>query len=394
MARNPPAQNTPSIFYGTMDTLLAAGAQGAFSNRPSNVFGIERDAKTPTSYNYSIGVQRELGWGTVLDVTYAGFQMRNAEIAKSINPVPDGARFLDVNPQNANPQNPTAAKPSEFLRPYLGLPGHHHPRALRHGLQQLAPGPAQSPLHPRAAVRGRLHVGEDDHGRHRTGLHPAKHATARARRGTKGRRRSRSFTTSSCSYTWDVPDGSRLWDSWLTRGLLDGWQFSGDTAFVSGDWARRQHLDDRQLRLHRRRRRHAPDDQRRCALHERQLRSGAGSGRQLLQRRGLQPAHRTRRHRQRAGAPSTACRRSSCPTCRSSRTSGSAADAGSSSAGRPTTSSTRSTGRRSTPTRSSTRPASRSTPNFGQATAARSARVMQGRHPVLVLKKSKKEFGR
>ncbi len=54
------------------------GAQGAFSNRPSDVFGIERDAKTPKSYNYSVGVQRELGWGTVLDVTYAGFQMRNA----------------------------------------------------------------------------------------------------------------------------------------------------------------------------------------------------------------------------------------------------------------------------------------------------------------------------
>ena len=51
MASNPPAQNTPSIIYGTMDTLLAVGAQGAFSNRPSNVFGIERDAKTPTSYN-------------------------------------------------------------------------------------------------------------------------------------------------------------------------------------------------------------------------------------------------------------------------------------------------------------------------------------------------------
>ena len=120
MARNPPAQNTPSIFYGNFDTLLAAGAQGAFSNRPSNVFGIQRDAPTPKSYNYSVGIQRELGWGTVLDVTYAGFQMRDAEMTEQLNRVPDGARFLDVNPQNANPQNPTTAKPSEFLRPYLG----------------------------------------------------------------------------------------------------------------------------------------------------------------------------------------------------------------------------------------------------------------------------------
>ena len=39
------------------------------------------------------------------------------------------------------------------------------------------------------------------------------------------------------NYTWDVPDGSRMWDNWLTRGALDGWQLSGDTAVVSGDWS-------------------------------------------------------------------------------------------------------------------------------------------------------------
>jgi hypothetical protein len=39
------------------------------------------------------------------------------------------------------------------------------------------------------------------------------------------------------NYTWDVPDGSRMWNNLLTRGLLDGWQVSGDTAVVSGDWA-------------------------------------------------------------------------------------------------------------------------------------------------------------
>jgi hypothetical protein len=183
MARNPPAQNTPSIFYGTMDTLLAAGAQGAFSNRPSGVFGIQRDAPTPVSYNYSVGVQRELGWGTVLDVTYAGFQMRNAEIAKSINSVPDGARFLNIHPENANPQNPTSAKPSEFLRPYVGFQD----------------------------ITIREHYGT---GHNNSQLHNL-----------------------VVSYTWDVPNGSRLWNSWLTRGLLDGWQFSGDTAVVTGDWS-------------------------------------------------------------------------------------------------------------------------------------------------------------
>ena len=28
-----------------------------------------------------------------------------------------------------------------------------------------------------------------------------------------------------------------MWNNALTRGLLDGWQLSGDSAWVSGDWA-------------------------------------------------------------------------------------------------------------------------------------------------------------
>jgi hypothetical protein len=39
------------------------------------------------------------------------------------------------------------------------------------------------------------------------------------------------------NYTWDVPNGSKMWNNMLTRGLFDGWQVSGDTAVVSGDWA-------------------------------------------------------------------------------------------------------------------------------------------------------------
>ena len=235
MARNPPAQNTPSIFYGTMDTLLSAGAQGAFSNRPSSVFGIERDAKTPTSYNYSIGVQRELGWGTVLDVTYAGFQMRHAEIQKSINPVPDGARFLDINPQNANPQNPANPKPNEFLRPYLGYQdinirehyGTGHYNALQVQLN-------------RRYIRGLQFAVAYTLGKTITdgtsGNPPGQNALRLGKAWNEGPSTSTQLHNLVVSYTWDVPSGSRMWDSWLTRGLLDGWQFSGDTAIVSGDW--------------------------------------------------------------------------------------------------------------------------------------------------------------
>jgi carboxypeptidase family protein len=235
MARNPPAQNTPSIFYGTMDTLLAAGAAGAFSNRPSDVFGIQRDAHTPTSYNYSIGIQRDLGWGTVLDVTYAGFQMRRAEIAKSINSVPDGARFVDQNPQNANPQNPTTAKPNEFLRPYLGYQNitmrEHYGTGYNNSLQvQLN----------RRYIRGLQFAVAYTLAKTITdGTAQGIPAQNSIRLGSAWNEGPASFTQLHnfvASYTWDVPNGSRMWNNWLTRGALDGWQFSGDTAIVSGDW--------------------------------------------------------------------------------------------------------------------------------------------------------------
>jgi hypothetical protein len=231
MARNPPAQNTPSIIYGTMDTLLAVGSQGAFSNRPSAVFGVQRDAPTPKSYNYSIGVQRELGWGTVLDVTYAGFQMRDAEMNSSINTVPDGARYLDQNPQNANPQNPTTAKPAEFLRPYSG----YQQITIREHFGTAAYNALQVQLN-RRYINGLQFAVAYTFGK--TVSDGTNYDTARPGEAwNEGPDSSTQYHNLVINYTWDLPGGSRMWDNWFTRGALDGWQLSGDTAWVSGDWA-------------------------------------------------------------------------------------------------------------------------------------------------------------
>ena len=135
-------RRTLRALYGTMDTLLAAGAQGAFSNRPSDVFGIQRDAKTPKSYNYSVGIQRDIGWGTVLDVTYAGFQMRNGEMATSINTVPDQARLCRHQPAERQPAEPDHGQAERVPAAVSGLPEHHDSRALRRSVVQLAAGAA------------------------------------------------------------------------------------------------------------------------------------------------------------------------------------------------------------------------------------------------------------
>jgi hypothetical protein len=228
-ANNPPAVNTPSVFYGTMDTLLS-GASSA--SRPSNVFALERNAKTPSSYNWSIGVQRDIGWGTVIDVTYVGNVTRHLELAQNINAVPDGAKFL---PANANPQNPATPKQDTFLRPYLGYEDitlrSHHGTSNYNGLQvQLN----------RRYIRGlqfaiaytfakSLGVADEDE------------AQVSANRPLKGWHYAPMAGTQThnlvLNYTWDLPKGSSLLgDNTVTRFLLDNWQLSGENAFVSGDW--------------------------------------------------------------------------------------------------------------------------------------------------------------
>ena len=322
MARNPPAQNTPSIIYGTLDTLLARRCAGRVLESSEQCLRHRARRQDADSYNYSAGVQREIGWGTVLDVTYAGFQMRHGEMATNINPVPDGARFVDVNPQNADPQNPTTAKPNEFLRPYLGYQDITIRSHFGTAYVQLAAGAAQSALHQRPAVRGRLHARQD---RQRWQPDPSTRC-GRGRPGTRRPTARRSSTTWSSTTPGTCRTAARCGTTSLTRGLLDGWQLSGDTAFVSGDWAGASDLDDRQLRLHRRRRR-----QRGRGISGDVLCTSGncdptpGGRRQLPQRLGLQPADRPRRHRQRAARPSSGCRRSSSRTCPSSRTSSSAA---------------------------------------------------------------------
>jgi Carboxypeptidase regulatory-like domain len=231
-ASNPPAVNTPSIIYGTMDTLLQ---QAGFSNRPNNVFGLERDAKTPTSYNWSLGVQRDIGWGTVVDVTYAGSATRNLEVVENINVVPDGARFLDINPQNRDPRNPANPLPSEFLRPYFG----YQNITMRYNFGTSDYNALQVQVN-RRYIHGLQFSAAYTFGR-TNGIVDEDEGTLSAVRPVHDWNYA-PYTSSQqnalvINYTWDLPKGSGAWDNAFTRGLLDGWQLSGENAFVSGDWS-------------------------------------------------------------------------------------------------------------------------------------------------------------
>jgi Carboxypeptidase regulatory-like domain/TonB-dependent Receptor Plug Domain len=111
---NPPNQFRPQIFYGTMDTFLSS--TGVLF--PNNVTSFDWDQKIPTVRTWSIGVQRDVGFSTLLDLAYVGNSARYLSQQRNLNLVPYGARFL---PQNADPANPSTPLADNFFRPYPGI---------------------------------------------------------------------------------------------------------------------------------------------------------------------------------------------------------------------------------------------------------------------------------
>ncbi|MGH9659255.1 MAG: hypothetical protein ACRD96_11980, partial [Bryobacteraceae bacterium] len=108
----PPIVQTPTVYYGTLATLL--NSTGYLF--PANVVGVDRQGKVPVTMNYSLSVQRHLGFGTVLDVAYVGSLARHLQWRRNLNAIPFGANF---DPRNADP-TANAPLPPAFLRTYTG----------------------------------------------------------------------------------------------------------------------------------------------------------------------------------------------------------------------------------------------------------------------------------
>src|SRR5262249_783127 len=93
----PPNVITATANFTTIKDLLAKSGGGSvlpFSVSPAGVFGIQRSYDSPVVYNFSLGVQRDIGFKTVLDVAYVGSLARHLMQRRSINSVPYGGRFL------------------------------------------------------------------------------------------------------------------------------------------------------------------------------------------------------------------------------------------------------------------------------------------------------------
>src|SRR5499427_4427616 len=100
---NPPLQRSFSVGpCAGCNVDNVANVIGGALNSPSTVAAVEVNSKTPTTYNYTLGLQREVGYKTVVEVAYVGSQSRHLGERRNINQVPDNAHFIDLNPLGPN----------------------------------------------------------------------------------------------------------------------------------------------------------------------------------------------------------------------------------------------------------------------------------------------------
>ncbi len=119
----PPNFQAPVILYTNFANL--ASAETAFT--PQNLLGGSQDQKVQTTYNWSFGIQRDLGRGLIADVSYVGNALRHGYgQAIDFNAVPP---YTTWNPKDgANPKfrDPTSSGfySTNLIRSLVGYNGY------------------------------------------------------------------------------------------------------------------------------------------------------------------------------------------------------------------------------------------------------------------------------
>lgn len=221
----PPTFQAPVYYNTTFSQLL--NAQGFLS--PQSVFS-GTAYKNPSAYNWSVGIQRDLGQGLILDIAYVGNVAHHKFTQVDINGV---APYTDWTP--ASGANPA------YIDPTSGGKAFYTANLMR-------------PIVGYGVINASCSCGEANYNSLQTQLN--RRIGRRLQFGVNWTW-SRTLTYSrgpwtsdylsyaqaggsrpqvvNVSYSYQIPDGSRLWSNGFTKAALDGWRFNGITKFMSGN---------------------------------------------------------------------------------------------------------------------------------------------------------------
>ncbi len=220
----PPLVTTPQINFGTL-TGLASSPGFVF---PQAILGIAPKGQIPRIMNGSLSIQQNLGFGTVLDVGYVVSLGRNLLWQRSLDPIPLGANFL---PQNADPTLSRTPLPAAFLRSYRG----YNDVTVREWASSSNYHSMQVTVNRRFA-RGLQFGGSWTWSKsldYNSGdLSTTVSSLVPVRVWNYGLSDYDRTHVARINYLWDVP--APRWGGTVAKWVLQGWQVSGITSFVSG----------------------------------------------------------------------------------------------------------------------------------------------------------------
>ena len=241
----PPAHRIPRIYYGELETIASSGQ----TDFPVTAAGVAPDGKIPTVYNYSLGVQQELPFNLLLDVSYVGSISRHLTSRYPFNEPAFGSAWLPENqdPTMAPKYDGTTTLPVDFTRPYVGYAGYgtasggNHPggggfitdfggssnyNALQIGVNRQMVAGLQMGFH--YSWSKALGTQSDiDQAQHPTNNRLANY-------GPLTFNREHNFVL---NYIYRLPSpirGGSGAAAAIGKGILNGWELSGITTFMSG----------------------------------------------------------------------------------------------------------------------------------------------------------------
>lgn len=221
----PPVLNTYTTNYTTLTDLLSSPLTAS----PTAVRLIQ-DFNPPVVYNWSLGVQRDIGFQLVGDVAYVGNTARNNLITSQINGRPYGYAYQ---PSSLDPTNVSGGQAQPYLdnllRPYRGFGAitqrefsgysNYHSMQFAVNRRRTADGLSFGASYTRELVNKSL------------GTIDPFVSDNRARNYTSSGRRPHNLVI---NYSYEVPNLSTRWNNLLAKVLFDNWQVSGLTALISG----------------------------------------------------------------------------------------------------------------------------------------------------------------
>ena len=196
---------------------------------PAGTTGHQVDWPVGRVINYSIGVQRNVGFGTVVDASYVGTLGRHLPHARNWNAILFGANFAR---QNEDPTNPGRPLPAAFLRPYIGyndiLLYEYESNSSYHSLQVTANRRFARGINFGASwtwSKAMDYVDSDT---------TQVSALINRRVWNYGKAGYDRTHILKGYWLWDLPKGSRIWNNPAGRAMLDNWQLSGILTMQSG----------------------------------------------------------------------------------------------------------------------------------------------------------------